>query len=197
MFSRFLIRKLHLNDIAWWKVVMSRTKRRNVYQHMSDFGGDWIIAYYNCGLSYSTIAVLVDRNSMTICRIWNWFVKENHTEHSARLQCYPNTNSREDTHLIRIALMDRTGLELRHDVVCKISVCSNSSMMFAQHGLSARRPWLQLPLRLRQNQDRLQWLVGWKPGVHAMSQDSFPPKKKQRSRIQKLGANWKSIQRRW
>ncbi|GFU18413.1 HTH_Tnp_Tc3_2 domain-containing protein [Trichonephila clavipes] len=71
--------KLYLNVITWLKVVMSRVRSRNAYQHVSDFGKDRNEAYRNCGLSYHSIAARVGRDSMTVSRIWNRWVQDGNT----------------------------------------------------------------------------------------------------------------------
>ncbi|GFX06461.1 hypothetical protein TNCV_3016951 [Trichonephila clavipes] len=44
-----------------------------------------IVAYWDCGLSYRSIAARIGRDPMTVSRIWNRWVQENNMEcHNAR-----------------------------------------------------------------------------------------------------------------
>lgn len=143
-------------------VVMPRVRRRNDYQHVSDFDRGRIIAYRDCGLSYRNIAARVGRDPMTVSRIWNRWVQDNHTERHAGSQRPPITNSREDRHLIRMVTRDRTAtsrtLSREMESFARQQVSARTvRRRLQQHGLSARRPWLRLPLTLRHRQERLQW----------------------------------------
>ncbi|GFW62702.1 HTH_Tnp_Tc3_2 domain-containing protein [Trichonephila clavipes] len=60
-----------------------------------------------CGLSYHSIPARVGRDPMTVSRIWNRWVQYGNTECSAGSQRSPITNSREDRHVTRMALIDR------------------------------------------------------------------------------------------
>ncbi|GFU71579.1 HTH_Tnp_Tc3_2 domain-containing protein [Trichonephila clavipes] len=75
---------------------------------------------------------------MIVSRIWNSWVQDSNTECRAGSLQPPITSSREDRHVIRMALMDLRRRLLHHE-------------------LSARRPWLLLLLTLHHRQERLQW----------------------------------------
>lgn len=141
---------------------MPRVRRRNAYQHVSDFDRGRIVAYRDCGLSYRSIAARVGRDPMTVCRIWNRWVQEGHTDRRAGSQRPAITNSREDRHFTRMALMDRTAtsgaLSQEMGSFARQQVSARTvRRRLQQHGLSARRPWLRLPLTLHHRQERLQW----------------------------------------
>ena len=58
--------------ISWWKiVVMPLVRRRNAYQHVSNYDRVWTVVYHNCSLSYHAVAFCVGRDPVTVCRIWN------------------------------------------------------------------------------------------------------------------------------
>ncbi|MBJ4999813.1 IS630 family transposase [Salmonella enterica subsp. enterica serovar Hadar] len=141
---------------------MPRVRRRNAYQHVSEFDRGRIVAYRDCGLSYRSIAARVGRDPMTVSRIWNRWVHDSHTERRAGSQRPPITNSREDRHVIRMALRDRTATSrtLSHEMgsFARQQVSARTvRRRLQQHGVSARRPWLRLPLTLQHRQERLQW----------------------------------------
>ncbi|GFT92927.1 HTH_Tnp_Tc3_2 domain-containing protein [Trichonephila clavipes] len=109
----------------------------------------------------ASIAALVDRDPMTVRRIWNQWGQDGNTECRAGSQRTPIISTREDRHVTCTALMDRAAtprtLESRIEVIGKTaSVCTNSSTPFAVAWLSAWRPWLRLPLMLHYRQKRLQ-----------------------------------------
>ncbi|GFY05868.1 HTH_Tnp_Tc3_2 domain-containing protein [Trichonephila clavipes] len=107
LFSRILIQELHLNVVTWGKVVViPRVRSRNAYQHVSDFDKGQIVAYRKCGISYHSIAARVGRDPITVSRIRNRWVQDGNTESRAGSQP-PITNSRENRHVTRMALMNR------------------------------------------------------------------------------------------
>ncbi|GFU76440.1 HTH_Tnp_Tc3_2 domain-containing protein [Trichonephila clavipes] len=84
------------------------------------------------------------------------------TERRAGSQRLPITNSREGKHVTRRALMNRAAIsrtlsqELGSFARQQVSARTVRRSL-QQHGLSARRPWLRLPLTLHHKQERLQW----------------------------------------
>ncbi|GFU53685.1 HTH_Tnp_Tc3_2 domain-containing protein [Trichonephila clavipes] len=90
---------------------------------------------------------------MTVSRIWNRWIQDANTKRSARSQRPCITSSREEWHGTRMALMDyasmrrvltrELGLFARHQVSSR-----TVRRRLLQDGLSARRPWLRLPLTL-------------------------------------------------
>ncbi|GFW67068.1 HTH_Tnp_Tc3_2 domain-containing protein [Trichonephila clavipes] len=112
---------------------MPRARSRNAYQHVSDFNKGRVVAYRNCGLPYHSIASRVRRDPISVSRGWNRWVQDGKTERRAGSQRLPITSKREGRHITRTVRR-----RLLH------------------HGLSARIPWLQLPLTLHHRQKRLQ-----------------------------------------
>ncbi|GFV76118.1 HTH_Tnp_Tc3_2 domain-containing protein [Trichonephila clavipes] len=84
----------------------SRVRSTNVQQHVYDFDKSRIVAYFECNLSYRSIAARVGRDSMTVSRIWNRWVQDGNTKSRAASQRPPITNSREDRHVTHMTLMD-------------------------------------------------------------------------------------------
>ena len=85
---------------------------------MSDFDKCRIMAYWDSGLSYHSIAASIGRDSMTVCRMWNGWIQEGHTKRNARFQQSAITNTREERHLIHMVLIDRidTSLDLSQEM---------------------------------------------------------------------------------
>ncbi|GFY07532.1 HTH_Tnp_Tc3_2 domain-containing protein [Trichonephila clavipes] len=142
---------------------MPRVRSRKAYQHVSDFDKSRIVAYRDCAVYHNTVLLL---SSVEIQRllaeyeidrfrtvIWNAVLDLNFP---------PITSSREDMHVTRMALMDRAATsrslsqELGSFARQQVSARTIRRRML-QHGLSARRLWLQLPLTLHHRQERLQW----------------------------------------
>ncbi|GFU39617.1 HTH_Tnp_Tc3_2 domain-containing protein [Trichonephila clavipes] len=88
---------------------MSRVKSRNAHLHVSDFDKGRMVAYRYCDLSYHSIASRVGRDPMTVSRILNPWFQDGNTERCAGISTRsPITNRREDRHVTRMALMDRS-----------------------------------------------------------------------------------------
>lgn len=150
---------------------MPRVRRRNAYHHVSDFDKGRIVAYRDCGLSYRDIAARVGRDPMTVSRIWNRWVQEGNTERRAGSQRPRITSSRDDRHLIRMAVTDRAAtsrsLSQQMGTFARQQPSARTvRRRLQQHGLSARRPWLRLPLTLHHRQERLQWCTQRRTWVH-------------------------------
>ncbi|GFT58074.1 HTH_Tnp_Tc3_2 domain-containing protein [Trichonephila clavipes] len=94
-------------------------KKQNAYQHAFDFDKGRIVAHLHCGLLYHTIAASVGRYTMTVIREWNQWAQYGNTERRVGSQRPPDTSSREDRHVARIAVFKTS------------SVCTNSSTTFA------------------------------------------------------------------
>ncbi|GFS89827.1 HTH_Tnp_Tc3_2 domain-containing protein [Trichonephila clavipes] len=62
---------------------MPRVRSRNVYQHVSDFDKGRILAYWNRGLLFHSIAACIGRDPMTVGRIWNRWVQDSNMERCA------------------------------------------------------------------------------------------------------------------
>ncbi|XP_054710298.1 uncharacterized protein LOC129219995 [Uloborus diversus] len=152
------------NKVAALELQIASMSTRQPRSHSGNYGRERSHSrtYRDCGLSYRSIAARVGRDPMTVSRIWNRWVQDGNTERRAGSQRPPITSSREDRHIIRMALMDRattsravsqeTGSFGRQQVSAR-----TVRRRLQQHGLSARRPWLRLPLTLRHRQERLQW----------------------------------------
>ena len=50
------------------------------------------VAYRDYGLSYRSIASPVERDLMTVCRIWNRWIQEGRTEHHVGYQLFRSLN---------------------------------------------------------------------------------------------------------
>ncbi|GFY06131.1 hypothetical protein TNCV_3108101 [Trichonephila clavipes] len=69
-------------------------------------------------LSYRVIAVSVDRDPITVSRIWNGWLQNSNMECRAISQLSPTTSRREDRHVTRMVIMDReaTSQALSHEL---------------------------------------------------------------------------------
>ena len=88
--------------------MIPRVKRKNAYQHASEFHRDQIIIYRDCCLSYCGIAACVGRDSMTVHRVQNRWVQEGHSECRVGSQLPSITNGLEGRHLASTTLMNHT-----------------------------------------------------------------------------------------
>ncbi|GFW55746.1 HTH_Tnp_Tc3_2 domain-containing protein [Trichonephila clavipes] len=106
---------------------------RNAYQYVSGIDKGQNVAYRDCvcGLSYRTIDAHVGGDPMTVSRIRNLWVQDDREAPSRTLSQELGPFARQvSARTIR-----------RH---------------LQQHGLSAWRPWLRLPLTLHPRQELLQ-----------------------------------------
>ncbi|GFX17127.1 HTH_Tnp_Tc3_2 domain-containing protein [Trichonephila clavipes] len=130
---------------------MPRVRSKNAHQHVSDFDKGRKVERVPglCGLSYRSIVARVCRDSMTVSRIWNRGVQDGNTERHSGSQMPSITNSREDRHITRMALMDSAATPqcLRQEFSRQVSARIIRRRL-QQLGLSARRPWLRLHLKL-------------------------------------------------
>ena len=102
---------------------------------------------------------------MTLCRIWDRYVQENHTERHTGSQRSTITHSREDEHLIHMASMNPpispTSRALSQEMESfrrQVSARTDRQPL-QQNELSSRRPWHRLPFTLHHRQERLAWWV--------------------------------------
>ena len=117
---------------------------------MTDFERDWIVDYRDWGLSCRSISAHIGRNPIFIYRIWNQWIQEGFTECCDGSQQLAITNSQEDRHLTRMALMDYTvTLRTLNQKMGSFAMQQVSAEIvrrcLQQHGLS---PWIHLPLML-------------------------------------------------
>ncbi|GFU66384.1 HTH_Tnp_Tc3_2 domain-containing protein [Trichonephila clavipes] len=115
-----------------------------------------------CGLLYHSIAARVGQDLMTVSKIWNRWFQDGITEHSAGSQPPSITSHQEDRYVTCMALMGRAAMsralsqELGSFARQQVSARTVRRHL-QQHGHSARKPWLRLPLTLHPRQERLQW----------------------------------------
>ncbi|GFV52732.1 hypothetical protein TNCV_2874031 [Trichonephila clavipes] len=127
---RNIFRKFEDNDRFLVKeeantTVLSSVSKRTVYPHIWGgvvlklhlefrlvgrvvfFSRPSVIGVMDCDLSYCNIAAGVSRDPMTVRRIRKQWVPDGNTERRAGSQRIPLISSREVSHVIRKALMDR------------------------------------------------------------------------------------------
>lgn len=141
---------------------MPRRKTRASFEHVSEFDRGRIVAYRDCGLSFREIGHRVGRSQATVMRICNRWMQEGTTDRQQRLQPPRRTTPREDRHIVRMAMVERTATSaaISQGIQCvtQQSVSARTIRRRLQYsGLSARRPLLRLPLTLNHRRFRLQW----------------------------------------
>ncbi|GFV89246.1 HTH_Tnp_Tc3_2 domain-containing protein [Trichonephila clavipes] len=99
---------------------------------------------------------------MIVSRLWNRWVQDGNTERRPVSQLPPITSSRGERHVTHMTLIDyaATSRALREELgsFARQQVSAPTVRQpLQQHGLSARRPWLRLPLTLHHRQEHLQW----------------------------------------
>ncbi|GFX99080.1 transposable element Tcb1 transposase [Trichonephila clavipes] len=152
---------------------MSRRKQRSAFDQISEFDRGRIVAYRDCGLPFREIGSRVGRNQTTAIRICDCSMQEGTTDRRGRLHPPQCTISRADRQIVRMAVTDRSVTSrtvAQHiESVTHHSVSAHTiRCCLQQSGLSARRPFLGLPLtqnhrRLRRQwcDERRMWAVEW------------------------------------
>ncbi|GFW72270.1 transposable element Tcb1 transposase [Trichonephila clavipes] len=153
---------------------MSRRKQRSAFDQVSQFDRGRIVAYRNCGLSFSEIGSRVGRNQTTVLQICDRWMQEGTTDRRGQSHPPQCNTSREDRQIVRMSVTDRSVTSrtvAQHiESVAHHSVSArNIRRRLTQSGLSARRLLLGLPLT--QNHRRLyrqwcdkrrMWAAEWK-----------------------------------
>lgn len=141
---------------------MPRRRKRASFEHVSEFDRGRIVAYRDCGLSFREIGDRVGRNQATVMRICNRWMQEGTTDRRDRLHPPRCTTTRDDRHIVRMAVMDRsaTSRTISQQIrsVAQQSVSARTiRRRLQQSGMSARRPLLRLPLSQNHRRLRRQW----------------------------------------
>nr|XP_042913511.1 uncharacterized protein LOC122273521 [Parasteatoda tepidariorum] len=126
---------------------MSLRRKRASFQQLTEFERGRIIGLQEAGLSYRTDAARVQRNSSTVMRAWKQWTNKCQTTRSGPRNV---TSAREDRHLVRMALTDRTApsrqLAAQWSIATGVSLCASSiHRRLLKRGLRARDSFIQDP----------------------------------------------------
>ncbi|GFX93413.1 transposable element Tcb1 transposase [Trichonephila clavipes] len=130
---------------------MSRRKQRSAFDKVSEFNKGRIVAYRDCGLTFSEIGSRVGRNQTTEMRICDSWMQEGTTDPYGLSHPPQCTTLREGRQIVRMEVMDRSVTSrtvgqhiesVTHHLVSARTI----RRRLQQSGLSARRPLLGLPL---------------------------------------------------
>ncbi|GFY33304.1 transposable element Tcb1 transposase [Trichonephila clavipes] len=89
---------------------MSRRKQRSAFDQVSEFDRGMIVGYRDiyCGLSFRKIGSRVGHDQRTVMRISDRWIQEGTTDRRGRSHPPQCTTSREDSQIVRMAVMDRS-----------------------------------------------------------------------------------------
>ncbi|GFV70027.1 transposable element Tcb1 transposase [Trichonephila clavipes] len=137
---------------------MSRRKQQSVFDQVSEFNRGRIVTYPDCRLSFREISSRVGRNQTTVIRICDCWMQEGTTDRRGGSHPPQCTTSLEDRQIVRMAVTDRsvTSRIIAQHIESEThhSVSAHTiRRRLQQSGLTARRPFLGLPLT--QNHRRL------------------------------------------
>lgn len=143
-------------------VNMPRQKRRKPYQQLTEFVRGRIVGMREGGFSYRKIAARTQCNATTVMRVWKKWTEENQTRRKPGSGARNSTTARDDRHLIRMAVTDRTAssrvLAQRWSTATGVLLSSSTvRRRLLQHELRARVPLRRIPLSLNHRRLRLQW----------------------------------------
>ncbi|GFU73278.1 transposable element Tcb1 transposase [Trichonephila clavipes] len=85
---------------------MSHRKPRSAFDQVYEMDRGRIVAYRDCGLSFSEIGSRVERNQTIVMRICSRWMQEGTTERRGRLHPPQCTTSREDREIVPMAVMN-------------------------------------------------------------------------------------------
>ena len=130
---------------------MPRRRERAQYQLVSAFERDRMFGQREAGLSYRDIAVRTGHDATTVVRVWNQWREVGRTQRRAGTGPHNMTTARDDRHLIRMAVMDRTAsstvLSRRSSTEAGLDLSASTvGRLLFTAGLVARIPLLRLPL---------------------------------------------------
>ncbi|GFW71866.1 transposable element Tcb1 transposase [Trichonephila clavipes] len=152
---------------------MSHRKQRSALDQVFEFDRGRIVAYRDCGLSFSEIGSRVGRNQTTVMRICDRWMQKGTTDRRGRSHPSQCTTSRKDRQIVRMAVTDRSSTS--RTIVQHVEYVTHHSLSartiqcrLQQRGLSARRPLLGLPLMQNHRclcrqwcDERRMWVVEW------------------------------------
>lgn len=141
---------------------MPRRRERMQYQHVSEFERGRMIGLRETGLSYRDIAARTGHAATTVMRVWNQWIEEGRTQRRAGTGPHNVTTARDDRHLVRMAVTDRTAsstvLARRWSTATGVNMSASTvRRRLLRAGLVARMPLRRLPLTRNHQRLRLQW----------------------------------------
>ncbi|PSN31409.1 hypothetical protein C0J52_25475 [Blattella germanica] len=140
--------------IANCRLGMPHRRERAQYQQVSPFERGRLIGLREAGLSYRDIAARTGHAATTVMRVWN---------EQRRADIVPRnvTTARDDRHLVRMAVTDRTDsstvLSRRWNTATGLGM-SASTVRLLRAGLVARMPLRRFPLSRDHQRLKLQWV---------------------------------------
>lgn len=141
---------------------MPLRRKRAKFEQVSEFERGRIVGLREAGLSHGAVAARVQRNRSTIMRVWKLWTDEGRTARKSGSGPRNVTSARDDRHLVRMALTDRTAssrqLAAQWSTATGVSLCASSiRRRLLQRGLRARVPLYRIPLTQNHRRLRLQW----------------------------------------
>ncbi|XP_071039865.1 uncharacterized protein [Parasteatoda tepidariorum] len=129
---------------------MSLRRKRASFQQLTESERGIIICLQEAGLSYRAVAARVQRNSSTVMRAWKQCTNECQTTRKSGSGPRNVTSARDDRHLVRMALTDRTApsrqLAAQWSIATGVSLCASSiHRRLLKCGLRARDSFIQDP----------------------------------------------------
>ncbi|XP_071042100.1 uncharacterized protein [Parasteatoda tepidariorum] len=127
---------------------MPLRRKRARFQQLTEFERGRIIDLREAGLSHRTVAARVQRNRSTVMRVWKQLTDECQTTRKSGSGPRNVTSARNDRHLVRMELTDRTApsrqLAAQWSIATGVSLCASSIRRHQlQRGLRARTPFIQ------------------------------------------------------
>ena len=141
---------------------MPRRRERAQYQQVSAFERGRMVGHHKAGLSYRDIVARTGHATTTVMRVWNQWREEGRTQRRASTRPHNVTKARDDLHLVRMPLTDRTALfsmiNRRRSTAMGLDLSASTvRRRLLKAGLVARMPLRRIPLSRDHQHLRLQW----------------------------------------
>lgn len=143
---------------------MSRQRVRQPFSHLSEFERGHIVGLRERNAFFWEIARYVGRSVSVVQRVCSEWFEEGRTTRRERSGRPTLTNSRDDRHLLRKSLSDRSApssaLVQQWRTVTRYSMYSATvRCCLLQYGLHARHALQRLPWTIQHKTARLQWCI--------------------------------------
>ncbi|GFV71733.1 transposable element Tc1 transposase [Trichonephila clavipes] len=141
---------------------MPPRRNKENFQQPTNFERGKIISLREGGFSYRAIGACVQRDSSTVMRIWKQWIDEYQTTRKTGSGRRKVTSARDDRHLLRMTVNDRTGssrkLAARWSTAPGVLMSASSipRLLLHRRGLRARVAWGAISYHERSNLLRIE-----------------------------------------
>lgn len=153
---------------------MPPRRKNKKFKQLTEFERGRIIGLREGRFSYRAIAARMQRNSSTVMRVWKQWTDKHRTTRKTGTGRQKVTSERDDRHLLRMAVNDRTAssrqLAAHWSTATGVQLSASSiRRRLLRRGLRARVPLYRIPLTANHRRLRRQWALehrDWRADWH-------------------------------